>query len=196
MPPTFQAFMTASTQASAALIGLLFVSISIAPGRVFGAEAEGRQQAVALSAFTALANIFFISFATLIPDVPIGPVVIAISIPATLQTLSLLGLVRHWRAERILRRGLSLFLASAAIYGYEMVIGIQLWEAPSNTGALTGLLELLLGAYAIGLGRAWELLGAPRSGFGAILGGLIRAALGRGRGDKPPDQQPPGSATQ
>lgn len=179
LPAPYENFLTASTQASAALIGLLFVAISIAPQRVFGGEAQSHRQAQALSAFTALSNIFFISFASLIPNIPIGPVVFVVAIPAVLQTLALLALLPSWRSEGTVRRGLFLFVASAAIYGYEMVIGVRLWHAPSDTGALTGLLELLLGAYAVGLGRAWELLGAPRSGFIASVVALLRAPFRR-----------------
>src|SRR5256886_6406189 len=96
-PAAYQPFFTASVAASAALTGLLFVSVSIAPERVFGKEAESGRQAQALSAFTALANVFFISFGGLMPDVPLGVIVTIVAIPAVLQNLALLGLVTHWR---------------------------------------------------------------------------------------------------
>ena len=191
VPSAYQAFFTASTAASAALIGLLFVSVSIAPERVFGGQAEATRQAQALSAFTALVNVFFISFGSLIPNVPVGPLVTIVTIPASLQTLSLLLLLPRWRSEGAARRGVFLFLASAAVYGYEMAIGVQLWRDPSNMGSLTGLLELLLGAYAIGLGRAWELLGAPQTGFIAEVAKLIRLAIAKTRGQKPGERRPP-----
>ena len=170
LPVAYQPFFTASVAASAALIGLLFVSVSIAPEQVFGEKAESSRQAQALSAFTALANIFFISLGGLMPDVPLGVLVTIVSIPAVIQTLSLLARARKWRAERTLYRGLFLFLASAAVYSFELQAGIQLWRDPTNLGWLSGLLQLLLGAYAIGLGRAWELMGAPRSG---VIFGLM-----------------------
>lgn len=190
----FQPFFTASVAASAGLIGLLFVSVSIAPERVFGPAAEAGRQAQALSAFSALANIFFISMASLIPRAPFGVVVVIISSPAIIQTFSLLELLPHWRAAHIMWRGLFLFLASAAVYFYELAIGIQMWSAQSASSAqLDNLLFLLLGAYAIGLGRAWELLGAPRSGVIATLTDWIGARMDRSTGEKPkPNGKPPG----
>jgi hypothetical protein len=95
---------------------------------------------------------------------------------STLQTLALLRLFHEWRAEGALFRSLVLFLASAAIYAGEMYLGFLLWTKPSATSALAGLFEVILGAYAIGLGRAWELLGAPRSGF---LSSAIESIAGR-----------------
>jgi len=187
IPAQFDSFLATSATVSSVLIGLLFVSISIAPERVFGPTSDAARQAQALSAFSALANIFFISIASLIPNVPFGPVVTVIAIPSTLQTLGLLLLLPHWRAQGAVRRGLVLFLVSLLIYGYEFAIGIRIWIAPSDTGALVALLELLLGAYAIGLGRAWELLGAPRLGWF----GLLTAAVRRERRRTPEDRQPP-----
>ncbi len=168
--PEFQPFFLASVGASAALIGLLFVSVSIAPERVFSDQSEPVRRAQALSAFTALTNIFFISMMSLVPAVTFGPVVTIIAIPAMLQTIALLGLARQWHAIGIIARGLFLFLASAGIYGYEFALGIQIWRNPTSKDALITVLLVLMGAYAIGLGRAWELLGAPRQGFisGAI----------------------------
>jgi len=185
VPAEYQPFFTASVAASAGLIGLLFVSVSIAPERVFGPTSEATRQAQALSAFTALANVFFISITSLIPRVLFGAAVTVIAIPATLQTLALLALLPQWRTARIVWRGLFLFVASAAIYGGEIQLGIQLWRTPSNTGVLSGVLFLILGAYAVGLGRAWELLGAPRSGLASSVWALLMAGVKARRREKP-----------
>jgi hypothetical protein len=162
-------FFNASVAASAALIGLLFVSVSVAPERIFGQDADPRRQAQAISAFSALANVFFISMSSLIPGVLIGVVVTAVAAASTLQLLGLIVIVRGYRADLITTiRGGILFLVSAIVYGTEIYLGLLLWTRPS-TGALVGLLEVLLGAYGIGLGRAWQLLGAPRIGLITFL---------------------------
>ena len=172
VPGAYENFLVASTQASAALTGLLFVAVSIAPHRVFGEQAESGRQAQALSAFTALVNVFFISFVGLIPKTQIGGVAVILGTFAAIQTLSLLRLLPSWRRQRTMIRGLVLFLGSGALYGYEIVIGLHLLSRPSDTGPLTSLFELLLAAYAVGLIRAWQVLGGPRSD-------LVSAALER-----------------
>jgi hypothetical protein len=169
IPAAYSNFLVASTQASAALIGLLFVSVSIQPERVFGRQAEAERQALALSAFTALANVFFVSFSGLIPNLSFGVFVVIAGAVAMSQTLALLGLLPKWRRERTLVQGLVLLAISAAIYGYEIGIGVRLIFTSADNGALTVLLELLLGGYSIGLARAWQLLGAPQ-GRGTISG--------------------------
>jgi hypothetical protein len=181
----FQTFFLASVGASAALIGLLFVSVSIAPERVFGQQSDAVRQAQALSAFTALANVFFISLTSLVPDVTFGVAVWIIAVPAALQTLALLAHVRRWREHRIVARGVILFLASAAIYGYEFVLGIEMWRDPTAKGALIALCFVLIGAYAAGLGRAWELLGAPRTGIVPSLWAVLTSVRRQPPAEKP-----------
>ena len=121
-------------RASAALIGLLFVAVSIAPEKVFGSDAEAVRQAQALSAFTALANAFFISMASLIPDIKIGIVVTIVAFASAMQTLALLTLVKHWRAQAMVYRGVVLFLWSALVYALELAVGIQLWGCARQQG--------------------------------------------------------------
>ena len=182
IPASYSNFLVASTQASAALIGLLFVAVSIAPERVFGAGSESARRAMALSSFTALANIFFVSSGSLIPELTFGVMVVVAGGVALSQTLSLLTLAGSWRRERTLFRGLALFLISAGLYAYQVVIGVQLLYSPSSPGLLTAIESLMLGIFAVGLARAWELLGAPHT-RGAV--GLLTGWLERRAGDKP-----------
>src|SRR5258706_4933834 len=67
VPPEFANFFIASAGAGAALVGLLFVAVSIAPEQLVTRRAPMERQAVAGSAFTALMNAFFISLVALIP---------------------------------------------------------------------------------------------------------------------------------
>jgi hypothetical protein len=178
VPAAYTNFLTASTQASAALIGLLFVAVAIAPERVFGTSAESTRKAMALSSFTALANIFFVSFGSLIPDLTFGIMVVVAGVVATSQTLSLLTLLGSWRTEGMLVRGVALFAISAGIYVFEVAIGLQLLYGTPDKALFTELEALMLGIFSIGLARAWELLGAPhsRGAFGILTGWLDRKA--------------------
>jgi hypothetical protein len=162
IPAEYSNFLVASTQASAALIGLLFVAVSIAPERVFGPGGEAEKRALALSAFTALANAFFVSFGSLIPHIDFGVMVVVVGAVAILQTVALLFMFPSWRRERTVVRSGLLFVVSAFVYGYEISIGVELLSKPFDPSLMTALLALILGVFSIGLARAWELLGAPQ----------------------------------
>jgi hypothetical protein len=59
VPQVFHDYFVASTGAGAALLGLLFVAVSIAPERTVMSTAPVERQAAATSAYTALLNAFF-----------------------------------------------------------------------------------------------------------------------------------------
>jgi len=67
VPPELSNYFLATAGAGAALIGLLFVAVSIAPEQIVTRRAPMERQAVAASTFTALLNAFFISLGALIP---------------------------------------------------------------------------------------------------------------------------------
>jgi hypothetical protein len=177
----FLTFFSVSAGASATLIGLLFIAISIEPARVFGSEARAEAQATAASAFIALANVFFVSLAALIPHTGLGIPVLVMSTFALLNTVQMGRDL--WRSEgRHARRGWALVLGGLVIYGFELRLGWELFRNPTGMGSeryLDGLAFLMVGIYGIALARAWELLGAvPRRG---LLGWLL---FNRTRGEQ------------
>ena len=90
VPSTFNNFFVASAGAGGALVGLIFVAVSIAPEHIVQASAPVERQAVAASSFTALVNAFFISLGALIPFNP-SLIVLMLS---TLGFLNSLYLIR------------------------------------------------------------------------------------------------------
>ncbi len=173
VPPEFFTFFSASTGAGAALVGLLFVAVSLAPEQIVTRQAPVERRSVAGSAFTALINAFFISLGALIPHFNFGTVIVPVSSVSLLTSLfqawSLLRLRKGWQS--FLRRAFLVFL-NLGLYGLELRQGVGLITDPTQVGFVYGLLFVLLGIFALGLTRAWELLGAQRYGFGGWLNPL------------------------
>src|SRR6266700_1855399 len=99
VPAAFANFFVASTGAGAALVGLLFVALSIAPEQTVLEGASLEKRALATSAFTALLNAFFISLAALIPSSNLGWTALVLSLVALTGLLMGtygLGLVHAW----------------------------------------------------------------------------------------------------
>ena len=166
VPSEFANFFIASASAGGALVGLLFVAVSIAPEQIVAAQAPVERQAVAGSAFTALMNAFFISLFALIPNFNIGFIIIPFSfvclLTSLIQAWRLLRRTNNWQS--LLRRAF-LVLLSLTLYGLEMWNGYQLFTNPSQTGYVYNLISFILGAFGLGLIRAWELLGVRRYGL-------------------------------
>lgn len=175
VPSDFSNYFLASTGAGAALVGLLFVAISVAPDRFFGRNALPERQAVAASAFSALVNAFFVSLTALIPGTNIGGITVfmgALAVIGTMQQAARLW-DGHLRLMHLVRR-LSVMAISLVIYGLEIGNGVALLQNAKGIGPVYSLTFLLLTIYGIGLTRAWQLLGAPRAG---LLTGLLNPMM-------------------
>jgi hypothetical protein len=175
-PAAFQTFFATSAGAGAALVGLLFVAVSISPERVFGHAAQFDHQLVASSAFTALVNAFFISMGAIIPSsnfTGVAVVVLVMGSIALVNSAALtVNLVRRTAWEVTLRSAL-LVLAGLVIYGLEVWNAVLLLRAPSSAEPMYSLCGLLIGVYGFGVVRAWQLLGAERKGVISFIVPLV-----------------------
>ncbi len=175
VPSVFTAYFAATSGAGAALIGLLFVSVSISPERIFARNAAPELTAVAGSAFTALVNAFFISTAALLPNTNIGYVALTLGwfgVANSVTTGVQLARQPHlwqspqtlWRRILALFRALALVAISLALYLWEVEQATQAIGRPHDEVIVGSLATLVLISYGFGLTRAWELLGARGRG--------------------------------
>ena len=161
--PGLVSFFSASVGAGAALIGLIFVAVSIAPEKTVMVGAPLERQAVAASAYTALLNAFFISLFALIPGTSAGWVALVMSCSGLWSTLFLgWSLLKHPTGLQSIVRRLAMILVGIVLYGFELYTAILLINAPANISASFILATLVGAAYGLGLLRAWQLIGARR----------------------------------
>ncbi len=148
-------FFVASVGAAAALIGLLFVAVSIAPERTFGENADRGRRADAERSFTALVNIFFVSLAALLPRSSLPAIVV-------IAALALVGVVRlaitAWRTRGVRMPWTEIGLLSVAIYAFEVLLAVRMIRG----SATDGLIWVVFGLYSYAIGTSWKLLGAEK----------------------------------
>src|SRR5262249_36770230 len=72
VPGAYDTYFAAMATAAAALIGLLFVAVSVRDDTIFGPKAMPGGEALAITAFTGLVSSFVVSLLGLIPKVNIG----------------------------------------------------------------------------------------------------------------------------
>ncbi len=170
LPAAYIPFFAAAVGSAGALIGLLFIAISIAPERTIGKKATPEREAVAGNAFTALTNIFFISLIALIPIPALSGALLLLGILSCLATARLVAnfFVGRWRQNgrleplRLIRR-LSLAAASLTIYGFEVWLGLEnLTGAKYGESLFNATAILIVGGYGLALTRMWTLLGARK----------------------------------
>ena len=160
VPAGYDAYLAAMATAAAALIGLLFVAVSVRDDTIFGSNAIPGGEALAITAFTGLVNSFVVSLLGLIPKVNIGE-------PAVV--MAVIGIVATVRLQRRLHTARNLIvlavtlLAYAAQFGY----GVLLLVKPHDSDQLINLSFIIFVTLIVSLQRAWSLLkgkhlGSPR----------------------------------
>lgn len=167
MAGRYESFFTASAGASAAILGLLVVALSVVNADDASATTRELRTVLAGSAFVVLVDIFFVSIVALTG----GPVVFALA-SLTMAAVGLLATARLVpRAKRAgnfsassRSRELNFVFASASVVGYSAQLGlaVALLANTHSTALQRALVLVIVAFYASALGRAWEVTGITR----------------------------------
>jgi Kef-type K+ transport system membrane component KefB len=164
---SYTSFFTGTATVAGALVGLLFVALSVSPERLRGDTGSLEHQAIAATAFTALVNALFVSLIGLEPG---GGLRYGALILGLIGLSSSCGLaLRLWRGRRVQElsgRWPLLLGVIIAIYAVQVVTGAVPMSA---TGRADQAATFVYAMFAIGIVRAWELLGLHGGGLLSVL---------------------------
>jgi hypothetical protein len=160
-------FFIASAGASAAILGLLVVAVSVVNADDENATTRELRTVLAGSAFIALVNIFLVSIVALTGgSVVFGASSLALAAGGLLATRRLIPRAkRAGNFSRGLRaRNLNIAFASFSVAAYSAQLGLgAALLADSRSAALEHALVLVIVAlYCSALGRAWVVTGITR----------------------------------
>jgi hypothetical protein len=190
VPAGIRDFFEASASVSGALIGLLFVAISVSAERLAREEAGAQVYRIrAVAALTAFTNALAVSLFSLIPGEKIGwtSVVVAVTgFSFVIAALMSLARLRQLRSATI--RDAAFLLGLAVVFVIQFTEGLGIVAQPGNSGDVNTIAILVVCCAFIGIARSWELIGGPSIGITREVTALVR---GHDSGEKPEDEQPP-----
>jgi len=176
VPESIRDFFVTSGSAAGALIGLLFVAISVAAERLARAEAGAQRLRVrAAAALTAFLNALAVSLFALIPGHKIGPAALAAGIVGLAFVLAaLLSLIRAHQVRQAKLGDVVFLLLLVVTFVIQVIQGVQVIAQPGNSGDVNTIAALVVVCFLIGIARSWELIGGPSIGLTHELTALVR----------------------
>ena len=189
VPEGIRDFFAASAGVAGALIGLLFVAISVSVERLNREEAAAQVHRIrAVAALTAFTNAIAVSLFALIPGEKIGIASVVVAATGLLfVAASLLSLVRLRQLRWGTVRDAVFLLGLAVVFVFQLAEGVCVIADPANSGDVNTIAVLVVFCFFIGIARAWELIGGPSIGIAHEVTALVRS---HGRAEVPGDEAP------
>jgi hypothetical protein len=215
VPAEFHEFFAASAGVAGALIGLLFVAISVAGDRLARSEAPAQVHRIrAVAALTAFTNSLTVSLWALIPTEQIGIVSSVVAtvgllfVAASLLSLVRLGQVRAtaWSATFLIglavafalslvrlrqrdatTRDATFLIGLAATFVFQLYAGIDLDVKTNDPSMVENIAIVVTICFLLGIFRSWELIGGPSIGFTQEVTALLRTETAAGKAKETED---------
>jgi len=165
----FENFFIASAGASAAILGLLVVAVSVVNADDADPRTRELRTVLAGSAFVVLVDIFFVSIVALTGgSVVLGLSSIAMAIIGLLATRRLIPRARRAGnfSSTSRTRNLNLAFAAISVGGYSSQLGlaVALLTNTQSAALQRALVLVIVVFYGSALARAWEVTGITRRG--------------------------------
>lgn len=176
VPDNVHDFFMTSGAAAGALIGLLFVAISVSVGRLEQQTVDARLHRIRASAsFTAFINALAVSLFSLVPGHKIGPTALVVAaFGLFFVAASLLSLLRGRHLGWRVARDAGFVLGLTVVFVVQFAEGVDVWTHPGDSGAVNTIAVLVVICFLIGISRAWELIGGPEIGLVRELSASVR----------------------
>jgi hypothetical protein len=175
IPDSYRDYFLAEAGASAALIGLLFVAMSVATERRTTKRSDILDQARASSALTAFVTALSISLVALLPGARIGIPAVIVSVAALLFVAATIR--RYFSVDKANRenpRGLIGLVGFTAVTAVILAYGIDGIVHPNSTDPVSTISAATIACVLLGVDRAWALIGGHGRGRGTALVDLVR----------------------
>jgi hypothetical protein len=177
-------FFQACASVGGALIGLLFVAVSVAPERILGPKASDVHGVRAAATLTSFTNALTVVLFGLVPGFDAGYAATVVAVVGVLFVIgALVRVFPGWRDKQIRLLDFAFLVGLLAVFVVQLIAGIGLVRHSSDGGDLQTICTLVIVCFLIGIERAWELVGGPHVRLGHEVLARVKDRHGSAEGD-------------
>ncbi len=176
VPEDIHDFFVGAAGVAGALIGLLFVAISVVGERLARAEAGSQVHRIrASAALVAFTDSLAVSLFALVPGEKIGWTAVTVGVGGLLFIFAAVVSLLRIRPRRLATaRDVTFLVGLAVVFLYQLISGLDVVAHPGDSGTVNTIAVLVIVSFLIGITRAWELIGGPSFGLGHEVLRLVR----------------------
>ena len=173
IPDELHDFFLGAAGVAGALIGLLFVAISVSRERLAESSRTQIHRVRASASLTAFTNALTVSMFALIPgDFATATMAVAAA-GVVFVAASVLALVRVHGVRLRDTRDLLFLAGLMAAFGYQLLSAVAVARNSADVSDMRTIAALVVVCFLIGIARAWELIGGPTIGIRREIGALM-----------------------
>lgn len=169
VPASFHDFFSGCASVAGALIGLLFVALSMSPERLTGDTALAEHQVRAAAAFSALVNTLVIALVGLLPGASLGDMGITLAGAGIATTFALVVVLYREHQQRISRGDVRMLAILFILYALQLANAVQMNGSVRNLSGIDRQGALAIVFFLFGIARSWQLFGARAIGLSAVI---------------------------
>lgn len=189
VPVSFHDFFGGCASVAGALIGLLFVALSVSPEKLTGDDARAEHQVRAGAAFSALVSTLVIALVALLPGASLGVAGIVVAAAGLATTSGLIIVLYREHQQKIYLGDVGMLAILLALYGLQLASAVQLDGSPRSVSGVSRQGVLSIAFFVFAIARSWQLVGARDFSLASTVAAVIHRAASEStrpeEGDQP-----------
>jgi len=174
VPASFHDFFNGCASVAGALIGLLFVALSVSQEKLTGDDARTEHQVRAAAAFSALVNTLVIALVGLLPLASLGDAAIILAGAGLATTCGLIIVLYREHEQKVGRGDIRMLAILLVLYGLQLANAVRLNGSAHDVSGIARQGGLAILFFVFGIARSWQLVGARNVSLASTVTAVIQ----------------------